>query len=100
MSVNPFDPHGPFDAPDTHKYNPADLPPPLFCESDLQTHTRLKRFFAGQGGNPPGEREQHNKASYYWEDPSHTDLKYQLIKQNFDLTVICADPGPQRIGRY
>ena len=65
MSVNPFDPHGPFDAPDTHKYNPGDLPPPLFCESDLQTQTRLKRFFAGQEGNPPGDREQHNKASYY-----------------------------------
>ena len=65
MSVNPFDPHGPFDAPDTHKYNPGDLPPPLFCENDLQTQTRLKRFFAGQEGNPPGDREQHNKASYY-----------------------------------
>ena len=67
MSVNPFDPHGPFDAPDTHKnrYNPSDLPQPLFCENDLKTQTRLKRFFAGKEGNSPGDREQNNKASYY-----------------------------------
>ncbi|MCZ6634196.1 MAG: sulfatase-like hydrolase/transferase, partial [bacterium] len=67
MCVNPFDPHGPFDAPDTHKnlYDPAELPPPLFRESDLETQARLSRFFNGRKGRKPGEQEQEIKASYY-----------------------------------
>ena len=37
LSVNPFDPHPPFDPPpEFHKkYNPKDIPPPLFKESDI-----------------------------------------------------------------
>jgi hypothetical protein len=37
MSVNPFDPHPPFDPPQEYldRYDPAALPPPLFRESDL-----------------------------------------------------------------
>ena len=67
MSVNTFDPHGPFDAPDSHKnrYNPSELPPPLFRESDLEIQKHLKRYFNNKEGNPPGEKEQDNIASYY-----------------------------------
>ncbi|MEQ8789035.1 MAG: sulfatase-like hydrolase/transferase [Pirellulaceae bacterium] len=38
MSVNPFDPHPPFDPPQEYldRYDPSQLPPPLFRESDLQ----------------------------------------------------------------
>ena len=38
MSLNPFDPHPPFDPPPEflERYNPADMPPPLFRESDLE----------------------------------------------------------------
>jgi len=38
LSVNPFDPHPPFDPPpEFHKkYNPTDMPPPLFKESDIR----------------------------------------------------------------
>jgi arylsulfatase A-like enzyme len=37
MSVNPFDPHPPFDPPADYlqRYNPADIPPPLFHSNDL-----------------------------------------------------------------
>ena len=67
MSVNPFDPHGPFDAPDSHKnlYDPGSLREPLFRDSDLQTQSRLKRYFGDKKVTPPGEQEQQNKASYY-----------------------------------
>jgi len=67
MSVNPFDPHGPFDSPDSHRsrYNPADLPTPIFQDTDLETQARLKLYFGNKKANPPGEREQENKASYY-----------------------------------
>ncbi len=43
MSVNPFDPHPPFDPPGEYldRYDPATLPPPLFRESDL---TRQEAF--------------------------------------------------------
>jgi arylsulfatase A-like enzyme len=38
MSVNPFDPHPPFDPPQEYleRYDPQQMPPPLFRESDLE----------------------------------------------------------------
>jgi arylsulfatase A-like enzyme len=38
ISVNTFDPHGPFDAPPEYlsRYKPASLPLPLFRESDIE----------------------------------------------------------------
>ena len=43
LSVNPFDPHPPFDPPPEFlkKYNPRNLPPPLFKNSDI---LRQKQF--------------------------------------------------------
>ena len=43
LSVNPFDPHPPFDPPPEflRKYNPKNLPPPLFKKSDI---LRQKQF--------------------------------------------------------
>lgn len=45
MSVNPFDPHGPFDAPPEYlrRYDPASLPLPRFRASDVE---RQKAFIA------------------------------------------------------
>lgn len=44
MSLNPFDPHPQFDPPPEYldRYNPEDIPYPLFQESDLE---RQKQFF-------------------------------------------------------
>jgi len=38
ISVNPFDPHGPFDAPPEYlsRYNPSSLPLPRFRDSDVE----------------------------------------------------------------
>ncbi len=38
LSVNPYDPHPPFDPPADYldRYDPADIPPPLFRPSDLE----------------------------------------------------------------
>ncbi len=43
MSVNPFDPHAPFDPPQEYldRYDPAAMPEPLFRESDLDAQQRL-----------------------------------------------------------
>jgi len=43
LSVNPFDPHPPFDPPKEYldRYNPEEMPFPLFREEDLE---RQKRF--------------------------------------------------------
>ncbi len=43
LSLNPFDPHPPFDPPPEYfsRYDPASLPPPLFRDSDLE---RQKAF--------------------------------------------------------
>ena len=45
ISVNPFDPHGPFDAPAEYlqRYRPADMPLPRFRDSDIE---RQKQFLA------------------------------------------------------
>jgi arylsulfatase len=37
VSLNPFDPHPPFDAPESYldRYDPATLPPPIFDQQDI-----------------------------------------------------------------
>jgi arylsulfatase len=44
LNVNPFDPHPPFDPPPEYlaRYNPDDMPPPIFQESDIE-HQKLFR---------------------------------------------------------
>lgn len=44
LSVNPFDPHPPFDPPPEYldRYDPQDMPYPLFRESDLDHQTRFR----------------------------------------------------------
>ncbi len=67
LSVNPFDPHPPFDAPASHhrRYDPASLPPPLFRPSDLENQEQLRGAFFQREPRTPGAAEQENKASYY-----------------------------------
>jgi arylsulfatase A-like enzyme len=67
MSVNIFDPHPPFDAPQAYKnrYDPQQLPPPLFRQSDLDVQKRLSTHFFQAYSGQPGPEQQHNKASYY-----------------------------------
>ena len=67
MSVNIFDPHPPFDAPDSYRlrYDADALPAPLYRESDAAHHEKLSRFFFSSTFAPPGGRQQRNKASYY-----------------------------------
>lgn len=49
LSLNPFDPHPPFDPPAEYlnKYNPKDLDEPIFQDSDI-THQELFRFIDQQ----------------------------------------------------
>ena len=67
LSVNPFDPHPPFDAPEAcrRRYPPGALPPPLFRESDLRNQERLHAAFFQQEPRRPDAQEQENKAAYY-----------------------------------
>lgn len=45
LSINPYDPHPPFDPPAEYlsRYDPADLPPPLFRQSDLERQAMFAR---------------------------------------------------------
>jgi arylsulfatase A-like enzyme len=67
MSVNVFDPHPAFDAPDEYskRYDPESLPPPLFSDSDLDVQERLEKFFFQGKAKQPGKQQQINIASYY-----------------------------------
>ena len=69
FSVNPFDPHPPFDPPGEYlrRYDPDSLPEPLWRDSDVEAH----RPFAGVDGFagrplPPAELGGRQiKAAYY-----------------------------------
>ena len=43
VSLNPFDPHPPFDAPESYlnRYDPASLPPPIFVTKDPEHQKRF-----------------------------------------------------------
>ncbi len=67
MSVNIFDPHGPFDAPKSYedRYQADALPAPLYQESDVSHYDKLSDFFFQSKPAAPGPTQQRNKASYY-----------------------------------
>ncbi len=67
FSVNPFDPHPAFDAPLEYesRYDPDEIPAPLFRESDIANQERLSAAFFQGKPVKPGERQRRNKANYY-----------------------------------
>jgi len=67
MSVNIFDPHGPFDAPLSYKnrYDPAKLPEPLFAPSDADVQSRLAGAYFQTAFAVPDATVKDKKASYY-----------------------------------
>ncbi len=69
ISVNPFDPHPPADAPADFRshYETSELPPPLFAESDLEVQRRLAGYYFQTEPRRPDDRHLWEKASYYGE---------------------------------
>ena len=67
MSVNIFDPHGPFDAPLSYqrRYEDRELPAAIYTERDAANQERLAGAFFQSEPQPPGEKQRQQKASYY-----------------------------------
>ena len=68
MSVNPFDPHAPFDPPQAFldRYDPGDLPDPLFREGDLVAQADLDGVdFQTPARRPEAFGAREVKAAYY-----------------------------------
>ena|GEM_PF-5399376 len=67
MSVNVFDPHSPFDPPQPFLdgYDPADVPHPLFRESDLVTQRYLEGIDFQTSGQTPEEMGVSEKIAAY-----------------------------------
>ncbi|MCY3867178.1 MAG: sulfatase-like hydrolase/transferase [Chloroflexi bacterium] len=70
LSVNPFDPHPPFDAPYEYyrRYNPESLPGAHFADGDLEHQRRLESAnidFQNRARHPDELRHKHIQASYY-----------------------------------
>lgn len=61
-SVNIYDPHPPFNPPKTYRdmFNPADMPGPLFRESDLEQQRKLEAVDFQSKGRPPEELDIRN----------------------------------------
>jgi arylsulfatase len=59
LSINPFDPHPPFDPPKEYldRYDPDALPPPLFQHSDLERQKQFQNICqqAVHASNPEGQ---------------------------------------------
>ena len=66
FSVNIFDPHSAYAPLDyENRYDPSQLPPPLFRETDLAAQERLRSHVYQNYSGEPGEREQRFKATFY-----------------------------------
>ena len=70
LSVNPFDPHPPFDAPWEYyrRYDPDSLPGAHFAESDLAHQRRLEAAgidFQNRARHPQEVNHRQLQASYY-----------------------------------
>ena len=91
LSLNVFDPHGPFDAPDDFRrtYETPDLPAPFFSENDIETQTRIAATHMFQSTpHAPGAAEQRNKASYYG--------MIEIIDRNVGRLLDCLEETGQR----
>ena len=70
LSINPFDPHPPFDAPWEYyrRYDPETLPGPHFQESDIAFQSKLTDAgidFQSQAKTPAEWDDKRMQASYY-----------------------------------
>lgn len=68
MSVNPFDPHAPFDPPQEYldRYDPDSLPGPWFRESDLAAQAKLAGIdFQTTAREPASFNIRRIQAAYY-----------------------------------
>lgn len=69
LSVNPFDPHPPFDPPQEYldRYDPETLPDPLFRESDLERQKQFRYICqqAVQASDPRAAENQNDDANAF-----------------------------------
>lgn len=83
MTVNYYYPHPPFTPPQSYRdrYNAADLPAPLFRESDLEAQTRLKAIdFQSVVRRPEEFDALDKKAAYYGMIEFLDDLTGMLLE--------------------
>ena len=90
MSVNVFDPHGPFDPPQSYlnRYDPARVPAPLFRESDLTEQPRNPGDFQNPARRPEEFDAAHITAAYY--------AMIELIDDNLGRLLAALDESGQR----
>jgi arylsulfatase len=68
LSLNPFDPHPPFNPPEDYynRFDPSTLPEPLFDESDLASQAKLENVdFQTKCCRPDMDNALKIKAAYY-----------------------------------
>lgn len=41
-----------------------------------------------------------NEFKNLWNDPAYQNIRFQLMKESFDATVLSIDTGPEKMGRY
>lgn len=90
LSVNPFDPHAPFDPPWEYfrRYDPEGLPGPSFHESDLPSQELLAAIDFQSRPRRPEEINAHNiQAAYY--------AMIELIDEQFGRILSALDNSGQ-----
>ena len=102
MSVNPFDPHPPFDPPAEFlgRYDPAELPDPLFRPSDIESQSRLEADFQSEAADPDSFQAREKKAAYYamieqldWAVGRMLDSLDEIGQRENTIVVFTSDHG-------
>ena len=93
LSVNPFDPHPPFDAPYEYyrRYNPESLPGAHFEDGDLEHQRRLESAnidFQNRARQPEEFQHKHIQASYY--------AMIEFLDEEFGRCIKFLDESGQR----
>ncbi len=82
MTINYYSPHPPFDPPQEYldRYDPADMPDPLFRESDLEAQEALEDIdFQSKARRPDEFDARRIKAAYYAMIEQLDDLLAELL---------------------
>lgn len=99
-------------APDHHKdfvrsefYNTLGIRPEEGQKYAFATMIRTDRYkLVNYHGHEKGElfdlKNDPHEFENLWDDPDYEDIRFELMKKNFDETVNAIDTGPERIGRY
>ena len=67
----------------------------------IRTHKhKLVNYHGHEGGELFDMKKDPHEFKNLWDDPAYSDVRFELMKKNFDALAFAVDTGPRRVGRY